>query len=321
MIDYYIHRNGETRRVEDIDAAWLQPGSGVYIWADVREPAAPDAVVLTSVFGFDPLTVENAFHEMHVPKIETRAGFLHVVLHGIDLQVEQHAVVTLDIDFFVQKQVLVTIHDGKSRSIDEVVQSCQRSHHILSEGPVALMHRIVDSMVDHYRPEIDELEERLDEIERQVVEEARPALTGEILGVKRDIASMRRVLIPQRDVVGRLARGEFDLIEQAMAYRFRDVYDHLVRFADEAIIFQDRVTGILDAHLAAVSNRLALVSKVLAALAVIFGPLTVFTGLFGMNVELPRFPGGDTAQFWWITGIMATITGGLYAFFKRRDWL
>ena len=122
---------------------------------------------------------------------------------------------------------------------------------------MALLHRIVDSMVDHYRPEVDELEERLDEIEDAGVRaDAEPTLTGEILAVKRDVASLRRVVIPQRDVVGRLARREFDLIDQEMAFRFRDVYDHLVRMADDAIIFQDRVTGILDAHLASVSNRL-----------------------------------------------------------------
>ena len=91
--------------------------------------------------------------------------------------------------------------------------------------------------------------------------------------------------------------------------------------AEDAIVFQDRVTGILDAHLASVSNRLAVVSRVLAAVAVIFGPLTVITGLFGMNVQLPRFPGGPAAQFWWISGIMTVVTISLYMVFKHRDWL
>jgi magnesium transporter len=132
---------------------------------------------------------------------------------------------------------------------------------------------------------------------------------------------MRRVVVPQRDIVARLARREFEVIDQEMAYRFRDVYDQLVRLADESIIFQDRVTSILDAHLASVSNRLAVVSRVLAAFAVIFGPLTVITGLFGMNVELPRFPGGDATQFWWISGIMAVMTIAVYGMFKHQDWL
>ena len=87
------------------------------------------------------------------------------------------------------------------------------------------MHRIVDTMVDHYRPEVDELEEWLDDLERQVLETPGDAADREILAVKRDISSLRRIVFPQRDVVGRLARREFDLIDQELAYRFRDVYD------------------------------------------------------------------------------------------------
>ncbi|MCA1585762.1 MAG: magnesium transporter CorA family protein, partial [Acidobacteria bacterium] len=246
---------------------------------------------------------------------------LYVVLHGINFQAEQHVFDTHDTDFFVGPNYLVTVHDGQRRSIREVAAVCSRNAFVLADGPVALLHRIVDRMVEHYRPELDEVEERLDHIERRVLEETGVDLTGEILAVKRDISAMRRIVMPQRDVVARLARREFDLVSQEMAYRFRDVYDQFVHMADEAILFQDRVTGILDAHLASVSNRLALVSKVLAAFAVIFGPLTVITGLFGMNVTLPAFPGGEAAQFWWIVGSMAAVTTMLWLVFKRTGWL
>jgi magnesium transporter len=321
LITYYVYKDGVTRRVDAIDPAWLAAESEAKVWADVRQPSQDDANVLSTVFGFHQLAVEDAIHEIQFPKVEAYRGFLYVVLHGIDFQAEQHAFVTQDIDFLLGKNFLVTVHDGTSRSVSEVATACCTHHVILGEGPVALMHRIVDNLVDHYRPEVDELEAHLDDIEQQVLEAPQATLTSEILAVKRDISSMRRVVIPQRDIVGRLARREFDLIDQEMAFRFRDVYDHLVRLADESIIFQDRVTGILDAHLASVSNRLAVVSSVLTAFAVIFGPLTIITGLFGMNVELPRFPGGDVAQFWWICGVMAVITAGVYAVFKHRDWL
>jgi magnesium transporter len=321
LITYFVHRDGRTAQLEAIDAAWLAPDSGAVVWADVQEPDANDAEVLKNVFTFHSLAVEDALQSVQLPKIEPYPGVLYVVLHAIDFQAETHAFVTLDVDFFLAKNYLVTVHDGKRRSVAELLAVCARNDAVLAEGPVALMQRIVHNMVDHYRPEVDELEQRLDDIETQVLEDASATLTGEILGVKRDISSMRRVVIPQRDIVGRLARREFDLIDQEMAYRFRDVYDQLMRLADEAIIFQDRVTGILDAHLASVSNRLAVVSKVLAAFAVIFGPLTVITGLFGMNVRLPQFPGGEHAQFWWISGIMATLTFGTYAMFKHQDWL
>ncbi len=114
----------------------------------------------------------------------------------------------------------------------------------------------------------------------------------DILGLKADIASLRRVTLPQRDAVGRLSRREFPQIPETMTYRFRDVYDQLVRLTDEAIFLQDRVTGLLDAHLSTQSNRLNQVMKVLTVIATIFMPLTVLTGMYGMNVRLPQFPGG-----------------------------
>ena len=128
-------------------------------------------------------------------------------------------------------------------------------------------------------------------------------------------------MIPQRDVVGRLARREFSVINDEMAYRFRDVYDHLVRLADETMIFQDRVTGILEAHLSTVSNRLNQVMKVLTVVSTIFLPLTVLTGMYGMNVPLPHFPGSDATQFWWIFGIMIAIAGAMLAVFRAKGWI
>ena len=321
MIRFHVYRDGKTGQVDTVDPAWLVPDSPVTLWADVQKPTAEDAETLRTVFGFHPLSIEDALQESHFPKVESYGSYLYVILHGIDFKQSEHAFVTLDVDFFLGRNYLVTVHDGGRRSVAEVSDLCGRTDVPMREGPVALMHRIVDRMVDHYRPEVDELEAWLDEIEHRVLGKNPHEMTSEILAVKRDISSLRRVVIPQRDVVARLARREFDIISQEHAYRFRDVYDHLVRLADDSIIFQDRVTGILDAHLASVSNQLALVSKVLTGIAVIFGPLTVVTGLFGMNVTLPAFPGGEHAQFWWITVLMALITGTIYDMFRRRDWL
>ena len=147
------------------------------------------------------------------------------------------------------------------------------------------MYRIVDTMVDNYRPEVEKLAARLDEIETEVFDKPKPDLVRRILNFKKDVASLRQVVLPQRDAVGRLARREFPLVNEQLAYRFRDVHDHLVRLADEAMFFQDRITSILDAHLSAVSNQLNAVMKVLTIIATLFMPLTVLTGMYGMNVH------------------------------------
>jgi magnesium transporter len=139
--------------------------------------------------------------------------------------------------------------------------------------------------------------------------------------LRRDLAFMRRVLTPQRDVIGRLARREFSAIGDEMAFRFRDVYDQVVRASEEAIMFQDRVTGILEVNLATVSNRLNHVMQVLTVMSTIFLPLTVLTGMWGMNVPLPGFAGGEGAQFWWVLAIMIGVSATMLGVFRVKGWL
>jgi magnesium transporter len=142
-----------------------------------------------------------------------------------------------------------------------------------------------------------------------------------VLRLKRELAAMRRILIPQRDAVGRLARREFVVISDEMAYRFRDVYDHVIRLADEVVLFQDRMTGIQEVNLATISNRLNEAMKVLTVMSTIFLPLTVLTGLWGVNVPLPALPGGEPAQFWWTVAAMAAISVVMLSLFRRNGWI
>lgn len=320
MIRYFVHRVGRTELFDRLDPAWLSADSGAVVWADVPEPTEADGKILRDEFGLHELPVEAALQRETHPKVESYGRYLYIVLHGINFQAKEHTFETVETDFFVAPNFLVTIHDGQRRSIKSVAELCSRAEYVMREGPVALLHRIVDTMVDAYRPEIDELEARLDEIEKCVIEKPSDELTGDILNIKHDITNLRRIVIPQRDAVGRLSRREFDLIGQEMAYRFRDVYDQMARMSEDAIVFQDRVTGVFDAHLATVSNRLASVSKVLAVIAALFGPLTVITGLFGMNVPLPSLIGNPQYQFWEIVGLMMLSSAALFVWFKKSGW-
>jgi magnesium transporter len=322
VITVYVYRNGETQVVDRVEPRWLDAASGVTFWVDVAQPTPEEGqALLADTFHFHPLSVEDALSEIHYPKVESYDRYLYVILHGIDFRVQEHWFATLDVDFFLGDNYLVTVHHAGSRSIQKLTELCQQHARILEEGPVALMHRIVDSMVDNYEPELDELEREMDRLEERAVLGAGNNLMVPILEVKRDLSALRRVLIPQRDAVGRLARREFPIISNEMAYRFRDVYDHLVRYADEVTIFQDRMTGILEGYLSAISNRLNQVMKVLTVVSTILLPMTVLTGLWGMNVMLPQFAGGPTAQFWWVVGIMGGITVLMLAVFRSKHWI
>jgi magnesium transporter len=321
MITVYVHRGGQTEGASRIDPEWLQPGADVTLWVDLEKPTEDEARILTEVFHFHPLSVEDALSQIHFPKVEPYPGYLYLILHGIDFDRSEREFATRDVDFFLGRNYLVTVHDGYSRSIARLRAICDEHEHILAEGPAAVMHRLINSMVENYRPEIDALEDEIDTLEEEVILGGQKDLVRRILAIKRDLAALRRVVIPQRDVVSRLARREFPLISDEITYRFRDVYDQFVRMSEEAFLFQDRMTGILDAHLSAVSNRLNIVVKVLTVISTIFLPLTVLTGMWGMNVPLPMFPGGEAVQFWWVGAmIVAIVTVMLLAFWFKR-WI
>ncbi len=272
------------------------------------------------MFQFHPLSVEDAGSSLQFPKIESYQGYLYLVLHGIDAKPKRDQFATRDVDFFLGRNYLVTVHDGESRSVERLREMCTRHEHILREGPVALLHRIVDGMVDNYRPVIEEIEDRIGRLEEQAFA-GHERMARQVMKLKREVTSMRRVMVPQRDAIGRLARREFPIISDEMAYRFRDVYDHVVRFTEEAILFQDRVTGIFEVNLSTVSHRMNKVMKLLTVMSTIFLPLTVLTGMWGMNIPIPHLPGGPEAQFWWIGAIMVALIVGMLAFFRRNKWI
>jgi magnesium transporter len=321
VISILVHRDNVTERVAAVEPRWLDPGSRVFVWVDLAAPSADEFRILTDTFHFHPLAVEDAIAEVPQPKIEPYDGFVYLILHGIDFRAAQHRFATHDTDFFLGPTYLVTVHDGQARTMAEMHEMCRRNGHILAEGPVALVHRIVDLMVDHYRPEVEKLESRLDALEERVFEQPGNNMVRDILWLKRDVNSLRRVVLPQRDVVGRLARREFTFVSDELAYRFRDVFDHLARLTEEALLLQDRVTSILDAHLSNVSNRLNQQMKLLTLVSVIALPFTVLGGLFGMNVHLPGVPNeNDPRAFWWIfAGAFCLVVVMLVFLRKKRS--
>jgi len=321
LIQIFKGEHGKTIPVDRVDPAWLAPGSEVTVWVDLLNPSPEEGRILSDVFHFHELAVEDAVSALQFPKVESYGQYLYLVLHRIDFDAPEHCFRTHDVDFFLGRTYLVTIHSGDSRSFDQIRDVCERNSRALGEGPAALMHRIIDAMVDNYRPEVEELSERLDALEEKVFDAAGANLAKDILDFKRDVSSLRRVVQPQRDVVGRLARREFEVIGEQVAYRFRDVHDHLVRIADESMFFQDRITSLLDANLAIVSNQLNSIMKILTIIATVFMPLTFITGLYGMNVDLPHFGFGGVTMFWVLMGVMIGVVAIMLVYFRKRRWI
>ena len=167
MINVYVHRDGQTTHGDRVEPQWLDPSSSVTLWVDLGGQTEEERRILSDVFHFHPLAVEDATSTLQYPKIEPYHGFLYLVLHGIDPTPKHTQLATRDVDFFLGRNYLVTVHDGQSRSIEKMRAVCAQHEHMLADGPVSLLHRIVDSMVDNYRPVIEDIEDRIGTLEEQ----------------------------------------------------------------------------------------------------------------------------------------------------------
>jgi magnesium transporter len=224
------------------------------------------------------------------------------------------------VDFFIGPHYLVTVHDGRSRSIAELQENVSRNAKMLSEDRSRCSTgRGLDG---RSLPSGSEQARGSDRRDREGgLRASQPGPLRRILDTKRDVSSLRRIISPQRDVIARLARRGLRRYQHRPVIPLPRRSDHIVRIVDDSTMFQDRISGILDAHLTNVSNRLNEVMKVLTVVSTIFMPLTLLSGLWGMNIRLPMFPGGDAAQFWWLSGVMGVIVLLMLTLFRRKNWI
>jgi len=288
-------------------------------WLDLEAAGAGEIQALEGLFGFHPLAVEDVQNPETRPKIEEYEGFLFLVTRGLD-----HSPGTALPDFtplfvFLHRRVLVSIHPRPMRSVASAIDRLRKHPQILRGGPDRLLHHLLDQVVDHYFPVIEELEERIERLEDAVFARPRRGLLQEIFATRKAVAALRRSLGPLREVVANLMSG-VPYVDEELRPFFRDVHDHILRLLDELETNRDILAGLLEGYLTVVNNRLSEVMKHLTALATIGLPFTVVTGFFGMNFRVMPFldaPWGVLAAL----ALMGGLSAGLFLAFRRRRWL
>jgi magnesium transporter len=195
--------------------------------------------------------------------------------------------------------------------------------HGLARGPSYLLYQLIDLQLDASVELFSQFEERLDVLGDQIFENAgadSSRILNDLLTAKSSALRLRRVLVPQREVLDRLVRQDYAVFPAEHRIYYRDVYDHLVRLADLADSMRDLATSTIETHLALVNNRMNEVMKVLTVFAAIFIPLTFLAGVYGMNFDfMPELHSVWGYPMIW--GIFIIIAGGMLWFFRRRQWL
>jgi magnesium transporter len=309
----------------DLPALLADPDN--VIWVDLRgdshEAIEHARSILSDVFGFHHLTIEDCIEARNQPKIEAFDKYLFLIVHGIKIgHTGPTNFVTKELDGYLGSNFVVTFHLEKFSTIKIIKTKLRSSPFICRRGAAYLLQTILDELVDHYMPMIDEFDTSISGLEERVFEmRARSnAVLGEIMDLRRGVARLRRISSRQREVLYRLSHGEFPQIPKNILPFYRDVHDHLQRISDVSESYRDLVSSLFDIHFSVLATKTNDVMKTLAVVSAIILPLSLIAGIYGMNFEyMPELR--SPAGYYLTLGAMALLAIGLLLYFWRQGWI
>jgi magnesium transporter len=307
----------DTLAINDLPAR-LASETGT-IWVDMTGPTEDDVHVMRDVLHFHPLAIEDTRNFRQRPKVDEYAEFLLVILNPVAL--EQNLPAFRELDVFVGRNYVVTVHAGDEPVIAEVERRISRGSASLPMSSAYLMYLLLDATVDGYFPVLDLMEEEIEKLGDDILLHPEQAMLNHLFELKTALVAMWRVVWPQREVLNNLRDHHRAILSGELLLPYlRDVSDHLMWIADMVSTFRDTLTSIMDLYMSAVSNRLNQVVNRLTVITVIIGALTVIGGFYGMNFAhtWPPFDGALGVPF--VLALMASVIAGLLYVFRRLGW-
>lgn len=332
MIRSFVFTTQGRLHSQDIDS-FLMPtllaDTNLFLWLDLENPTAEETkLVLEDVFHFHPLSIEDCVMISSAPKVDEyqpKEGdqfvpYLFLVMHAVDYSRKDGVFDTTELNFFLGKNFLVTFHEQPLRSVQSTVERSIKSTVHIARAPDRVAHTLLDSIVDNYKPALEELSLEIAEIEDEVLQHPTHEVLNRIIHIKKEVLHLKQIIGPQREVLGKFAKGEFKLIRAHMVPYYRDVYDGLYHISELAQSYTDTLTGILQVYLNMSSNQTGEVVKLLTMITLITTPMMMIGTWYGMNFE-------HMAELKWEHGYLVAVvattisTLATYIYFKRKKWL
>lgn len=292
------------------------------IWLDLHKPSMDDLDRVAKAFNLHPLAVEDATHEHQRPKIEEYDSFFFVVFYTIDINSATHRPDVCELDMFVGKNYLITVHEKELSELDEAELRWTRNASQLEWGIGILLYSLLDTIVDRYFPIVDALVDQSEEIEERIfsTRTRESKMTFELLELKKRFLLFRRIASPERDVLNVLTNRDSPVFSEHVNVYFRDVYDHITRVADTLDLYRDQIATAMDANLSIASNELNKVMRTMTAASIILMFDALVAGIYGMNfVNMPELHWYYGYFLVLVFMLVVSILLGIY--FKRRSWL
>jgi len=292
-------------------------------WIHLDRPTQEEASQLAERFGWHPLDVEDVLSKRQRPKIDEYADYRFVVLH---FPVYDKAVGRLnaaELDVFIGPDYLVTLPAVELLPVTRLFQRCAEDEELrdqlFSKGSGYLLYHVLDDLFDYCFPILDKIGYKLDRIEDDMFEGRSEEIVRDLSNIKQEIISYRKIIKPERSTLRLLERHVDSFLPEELELYFDDIVDAAERIWDLLDNYKEVVEALEDTNESVISHRQNDVLRLLTIFSVTMLPLTVLTGLFGMNVA---FPGERThAAFWIILGLLVATLVSMVGFFRYKRWI
>jgi magnesium transporter len=291
------------------------------LWVDLCAPDAKDLQVVAAELGLHQLAVEDAVQPRQRPKLDRYETHDFLSVYAVQLDSVSGNLRLSELSAFITPRTLVTVRKDASFDMDTVVQRWDDSPDLAVNGVGFLLWGLIDVVVDGHFEAVQTMDEATEGLEDLLFDD-RPRdkdVQRRSFALRKSLVTLRRVVLPMREVVNTLLRRDLDLITPQMAPYFQDVYDHVLRATEWTESLRDLVTTIVETNLTLQGNRLNIITKKVTSWAAIIAVPTAITGFYGQNLPYPGFStrGGLLVSSLLIVVISLT----LYISFKRKDWL
>ena len=322
IVDCAVYENGVRRpgklALEDAYEAGRE--SDAFVWIGLYEPTEEEFESVRREFDLHKLAVEDAIKAHQRPKLEIYGDSVFVVLKPARYDEAKELVELGELMLFIGDGFVVSVRHGEVRELSGVRRDLEDRQDLLRCGTGAVLHAVLDRVVDDYAPVIAALDSDIDEVEAEVFSASGRSPAERIYNLKREVVEFHRALAPLVDPLERLMQGRIPFVHEALLPYFRDVYDHLVKAVDQTNAFRDMLTSVLAANLTQVSVRQNEDMRRISAWVAIAAVPTMVAGIYGMNFE--HMPELDW-RYGYPLVICVTIGVciGLHRAFKRNGWL
>lgn len=293
---------------------------GDFVWVGLHEPTEDELDAVADLYSLHPLAVEDALSAHQRPKLDRYDESLFLTLKTLWYVDADDAVETGEINLFVGEKFVVTVRHGEGGGLHDARMSLEGMEKVLAHGPSAVVYAVCDQVVDRYEEVAQQLVIDVDEVEASVFGTERTNDSARIYILKRELAEMRRAVLPLRDPVNRFASGAVRGIDSAAGPYFRDVADHLARVAETMENLEDLLTAAFQAHLAQISiQQNDDMRRISAAVGLVAAP-TLVAGIYGMNFD-------HMPELHWTMGyplallLMAASSLAIWIVARRSGWL